>query len=109
MTKVKCNAKTCGYNSSCDCTKRFIDVEGLFAKSKIGTFCQSFKNPHNNEGLKQEMAKEMSCDSTIKVSCSANYCVFNQDDYCHKDEITIGNENAQYRSETQCDSFKLKS
>ena len=108
MTKVNCNARTCGYNSCDYCTKRFIDVEGLFAKSKIGTFCQSFKSPQSNDTLKQEMAKEMTHEGQIKVSCSANYCRYNQDDYCHKDEILIGNENAQYRSETQCDSFKLK-
>ncbi|MGM9970014.1 MAG: DUF1540 domain-containing protein [Anaeroplasma sp.] len=108
MTKVSCNAKTCGYNSCEFCTKKNIDIEGLFAKSKIGTFCQSFKNPHGNNDLKMEMASEMTTDTKVSVACSANYCRFNQDDYCHKDDILIGNEKAQYRSETQCDSFRLK-
>ncbi|MBQ3253388.1 MAG: DUF1540 domain-containing protein [Acholeplasmatales bacterium] len=108
MTKVSCNAKTCGYNDNEYCTKKGIDVEGLFAKSKIGTFCQSFKNPHGNEELRMEMANEISPESKIQVTCSANYCRYNQENLCHKDEILIGNDKAQYRSETQCDSFKLK-
>ena len=45
MTNVNCNVKNCGYNENAKYAKKHIDVEGLFAKSKIGTFCQSFKNP----------------------------------------------------------------
>ena len=79
----------CGYNENCKCAKKHINVEGLFAKSKIGTFCQSFKN-------------------TVKVMCSANYCVHNENNECVAKEITVGNENASYRSETECDSFKSR-
>ena len=83
-TKVDCNARTCGYNENSKCNKKNIDVEGLFAKSKIGTFCQSFKNPHNTETLMKELASEMTAgDNVIQVSCSANYCVYNKDNYCH--------------------------
>lgn len=108
MTKVDCNARTCGYNDCNQCNKRNIDVEGLFAKSKIGTFCQSFKNPHDSNVLMKEIAREMTSDNNIQVSCSANYCAFNKDNYCEAKEIKIGNEDAKYRSETQCDSFKLR-
>lgn len=108
MTKVACNAKTCGYNDCRLCNKKNIDIEGLFAKSKIGTFCQSFKNPHDSSQLMKEIASELTNDNAIKVSCSANYCEYNKENYCEAKEITIGNENAKYRSETQCDSFKLK-
>lgn len=108
-TRVDCNARTCGYNENSKCNKKNIDVEGLFAKSKIGTFCQSFKNPHNTQNLMKEIASEMTGgDNVIQVSCSANYCVHNKDNYCSAKEITVGNEEAQYRSETQCDSFKLR-
>lgn len=108
-TRVQCNARTCGYNENSRCNKKNIDVEGLFAKSKIGTFCQSFKNPHDSLNLMKEIAQDMNTiDTAIHVSCSANYCMFNKDNYCVKKEITVGNEDAKYRSETQCDSFKLK-
>ena len=108
MVCVNCSAKTCGYNEKSHCSKNNIDIEGLFAKSKIRTFCQSFKNPHDNENLMKEMAKEMTADTSIYVSCSANYCAYNKDNYCEAKIINIGNENAKYRSETQCDSFKLR-
>ncbi|MDE5856173.1 MAG: DUF1540 domain-containing protein, partial [Anaeroplasmataceae bacterium] len=72
MTNVNCNVKMCGYNENSKCAKKHINVEGLFAKSKIGTFCQSFKNPHNSDVLISEMAKEMSAEPTsLKVLCSA--------------------------------------
>lgn len=109
MTNVNCNAKMCGYNENCKCCKRHIDVEGLFAKSKIGTFCQSFKNPHNSDNLMSEMAREMNhSDSKIKVICSANYCMYNENNECVAKDITIGNEFANYRSETECNSFKAR-
>lgn len=109
MTKVSCNANICGYNENCSCCKKQIDVEGLFAKSKIGTFCQSFKNPHNSDVLMSEMAREMyPTAEAIKVSCSANYCTYNENNCCTAENIEIGNQNAKYRSETQCDSFKSR-
>ena len=109
MTKVECSATTCGYNENKKCCKKNIDIEGLFAKSKIGTFCQSFKNPHNSESLMSEMANEMYPGiDAIKVECSANYCAYNENNICVAKDIKIGNEKAKYRSETQCESFKCR-
>lgn len=109
MTNINCNAKKCGYNENSKCAKRNIDVEGLFAKSKIGTFCQSFKNPHNSDILVSEMAKEMSAEpASVKVKCTANYCIYNEENACVAREITVGVDNASYRSETECESFKVR-
>ena len=89
--------------------KKLLDICRPETKSKIGTFCQSFKNPHNSEVLRTEMASEMYPDAdAIKVECSANYCVFNENNVCSAKDIKIGNENAKYRSETQCDSFRCR-
>ena len=44
MTNINCKAEKCCYNSCEKCLKGQIDVEGLYAKSKVGTFCQSYKN-----------------------------------------------------------------
>lgn len=106
MTKVECNARSCGYNDCNLCKKRDIDIEGLFARNKIGTFCESFKNPKATNLLKYEFAKEMNLDSRVNVSCSANNCIYNKMGNCSKDTILIGKTNAVYRSETECDSFK---
>jgi hypothetical protein len=73
MTKVGCRARNCGYNNNEECNKiNKIDVEGLFAKSKIGTFCQSFKNPLDSDILKAEIAKDMS-DWTTKIKNYLEY------------------------------------
>ena len=63
----------------------------------------------NSDILVSEMAKEMSPEaSPVKVKCSANYCIHNENSECIAKEITVGNENANYRSETECDSFKAR-
>ncbi len=113
MSCVHCSATICGFNKSSYCSKKNLSVEGMFSKSKVGTFCQSFQNPNNSDLLKSEMAKDMLDDlgsekEKIQIKCSANYCTFNSQDYCIAKEIKIGNQSAKYRSETQCDSFKAK-
>lgn len=110
MTHIKCSAKNCGYNKECYCNKQNVKVEGLFSRSKLGTFCQSFRNPIDSSEFKEEMASEMCEDGELKtnIGCSANYCEFNKENYCQAREINVGSKNAKYRSETQCDSFKLR-
>lgn len=114
MALVNCNASNCGYNKNKYCYKQSLKIEGLFSRSKLGTFCQSFRNPYDSYEFKEEMASEMFDDikpaeeNKNYVGCSANYCAFNNDNYCTAKEIKIGNTCARYRSETQCDSFRLK-
>ena len=108
MTNVECSVRSCGFNDCDHCHKKSIDVEGLFAKSRIGTFCQSFRNPRDSKVLMTEFAKEMTPEEQTSVTCSANYCIYNKDNRCEAKNIKIGNDQAQYRSETQCNSFKLK-
>ena len=109
MTNINCEACKCGYNSSGKCLKEEIDVEGLFAKSKVGTFCQSYKNLQNNPIKEMEIARELADDDLPhRVNCSANYCSFYNDGCCQNREISIGKEDSLYRSETECDSFHLK-
>ena len=110
MTDISCKAGLCGYNQNEKCMKKHINVEGLFAKSKIGTFCQSFKNPHTSSVLKAEMGSEIFNEKEYgtKVKCSANYCYYNKDEECTAKQIKVGIEGAQYRSETECDTFKSK-
>ena len=113
MSDIKCSAIACGYNRNRYCNKRQVNVEGLFSRSKLGTFCQSFKNASISWKTRAEMAFDMYDKITddpveVKVACSANYCTYNKNNMCTKDEITIGNSNAKYRSETECDSFKLR-
>lgn len=109
MSEIKCLASNCGFNQNSHCHKKHIKVEGLFSRSKLGTFCQSFRNPVDENMFKEEMAEEIFDDENgVRIGCSANYCIYNKDNYCKAKQINIGSKNAKYRSETQCDSFELK-
>lgn len=112
MTKINCKACNCGYNENSYCKKKKVNVEGIFAKSKIGTFCESFLNPNRDSKVYTEMAKEMfdtnSPVTETKIMCSANYCRHNTENVCHAKEIQVGSAGSKYRSETECDSFSLK-
>lgn len=112
MTNVKCSAVSCGFNKDRYCNKQNLKVEGLFSRSKLGTFCQSFKNigdqAYNAEFALEQINNVNQESNEVSIGCSANYCVFNDGNYCHAKEIKVGSPNAKYRSETQCDSFKLR-
>ena len=47
-------------------------------------------------------------ETKTEVSCSANYCYYNKNNKCSAEKIKVGMEEARFRSETECDSFKLK-
>ncbi len=109
MAKIHCNASNCGFNQDNTCHKKSVKVEGLFSRSKLGTFCQSFRNPIDDSLFKEEMADEIiPQDNIVRIGCSATYCIYNKDNYCKASHIEIGGKSAKYRSETQCDSFDLK-
>lgn len=111
MSQINCNASHCCFNQELKCAKKNVKVEGLFSRSKLGTFCQSFKNPLNAKIIQEEFANEIidtDKQEAPKVSCTANYCAYNENSLCKARAITIGNVKAKYRSETECDSFTLK-
>jgi hypothetical protein len=114
MTNISCSAKNCAYNKNMACYKGRINVEGLFSRSKLGTFCESFKTPRERQLFEMELGSDMQSDSLeafetkTDVTCSANYCVFNKNNKCSAQSIKVGMEEARFRSETECDSFKLK-
>ena len=114
MTNISCTATNCAYNKNTTCYKGKINVEGLFSRSKLGTFCESFKTPKERQLFEMELGSDMQSDNLepfetkTAISCSANYCVFNKANKCVAESIKVGMEGARFRSETECDSFKLK-
>ena len=114
MTNISCSAKNCAYNKNMACYKHKINVEGLFSRSKLGTFCESFKTPKERQMFETEFGSEMqsekleSFETKTEVSCSANYCLYNKNSRCSAENIKVGMPDARFRSETECDSFKLK-
>lgn len=43
-----------------------------------------------------------------KLDCSVTSCMYNQDHYCSKGDITIGGAKATAASQTCCESFREK-
>ena len=41
-----------------------------------------------------------------QLDCSVTSCLYNQDHYCSKDDITVGGSNAKKASDTCCESFR---
>ena len=41
-----------------------------------------------------------------QLDCSVTSCLYNQDHYCAKEDITVGGSNAKKASDTCCESFK---
>ena len=41
-----------------------------------------------------------------QLNCSVTSCLYNQDQYCSKDDITVGGSNAKRTSDTCCESFR---
>ncbi len=113
MPHICCNANNCAYNRQNTCFKNKVNVEGLFTRSKLGTFCESFKSPNERAMFEFELGHEiiedtLAEDTSTSISCSANYCYFNKNNKCNAKNIKVGTQNARYRSETECDSFQLK-
>ncbi len=114
MPNINCNATNCAYNKQCTCYKPKVNVEGLFTRSKLGTFCESFKSPKEKAMFEFELGSDMQDETILPndtksiVVCSANYCYFNKNNKCQANNIKVGTKNARYRSETECDSFQLK-
>lgn len=114
MTNISCTAKNCAYNKNTACYKGKINVEGLFSRSKLGTFCESFKNPREKLLYETELGSDMqdealeSFQTKTEINCSANYCYYNKNSKCSATKIKVGTDEARFRSETECDTFKLK-
>ncbi|WP_296117450.1 DUF1540 domain-containing protein [uncultured Eubacterium sp.] len=43
-----------------------------------------------------------------QLDCSVTSCLYNQDHYCAKEDITVGGSNAKKASDTCCESFRGK-
>lgn len=114
MTNISCSAQNCAYNNCSTCYKNKVNVEGLFSRSKLGTFCESFKTPKEKQIYEQELGSDLMdlelepFEVKTEIKCSANYCYYNKNNKCSAECINVGTEGARFRSETECDSFKLK-
>ena len=74
MTNISCSAKNCAYNKNMACYKGRINVEGLFSRSKLGTFCESFKTPRERQLFEAELGSDMQSDLRHRSESAAVCC-----------------------------------
>jgi hypothetical protein len=43
MSNISCSATNCSYNKNNTCSKLKVEIEGMFPRNKLGTWCQSFR------------------------------------------------------------------
>jgi hypothetical protein len=104
MPLLSCTAKSCIYNSDEYCSKGDILVSGEDAKQPDETCCSSFR-----ERTGESVSNSEGCGcKTISVDCEACQCVFNDDERCSADKITINGASACHCDDTRCGSFENK-
>jgi hypothetical protein len=112
MSNISCSASNCAYNKNNTCSKLKVEIEGMFSRSRLGTFCQSFSTPKEIQlsgiDFESKIQNEKTESYNIIVSCTSNKCLYYKDGFCSAEIIEVGMPEARFRSETQCDSFKLK-
>ena len=114
MSNISCNATNCAYNKNSTCYKLTVKIEGLYSRSKLGTFCDSFEMPNEKKLIdgfytaKMQNENLESFDTKIKVLCSSEHCMYKVNNHCTAEHINVGMPDAIFPSDTQCDSFKLK-
>lgn len=101
MTALRCTAETCMYNEDKLCSRGDIEVQGSHANTMDETCCGSFRE-RTGQGSN---CSGCGCD-TIKITCQAEGCVYNDDKECHAGSIDINGSHAESCKETCCGTFR---
>lgn len=116
--QLKCDAVNCVYNRSHLCSAEEIEVQGgettggdatfcgTFNSKSLGSFVSSLGNMNYSESLKQAVSAEPIMDP--KIRCNAVNCTYNDQRYCHADQVGIRNEVSHTAEETECETFYPK-
>ena len=105
MPVLSCTARNCVYNKEEYCSKGDILVDGRTAEKADETCCRSFTE--RKEGASNREETGCACKS-IDVYCKACDCVFNSQERCSADKITIAGSSACRCDDTKCGSFTAK-
>ena len=104
MTKLECSVKTCEHNADNCCCKAAIAVDGAKAKNVDDTCCASFDE--NRGGVFTNLFKTP--ETRLEVACDAVKCVYNEDQRCAAEHISISGNGACDCTETKCSTFKAQ-
>ncbi|MBP2652006.1 MAG: hypothetical protein H6Q74_2831 [Firmicutes bacterium] len=105
MAEINCDVGNCSHNQSGMCYANCVDIVGGSAEKSGDTCCSSFLNHLTYS----ELTNNTSGSGTAKyLNCSANTCVYNDNNLCSLDSIKVNGNQVEYYTQTDCASFKLK-
>jgi hypothetical protein len=105
MAKINCEVTNCSHNNAGECYANCIDIVGSSAKKEYDTCCGSFLNNLTYSELTNNTLSAGSCDC---LKCTVETCKFHDNHLCTLDHIQVSGQGAQYYTQTDCSSFKLR-
>lgn len=107
MPQLMCEVMSCAHYNSGYCCKQEILVDGVKAKQKDQTSCESYY-PMQDSFKASVECEHSDPQRDVEVQCQAEKCYYNHNLMCAADQIKIGGENADTRDETLCATFRVK-
>ena len=104
MTRLDCTVTTCIHNAEKCCCKSGILVEGRNATNRSDTCCGSFEERRGSAFRNLFKTPE----SKLHVECDVVECLYNDDQKCRAEKITITGDGARAVGQTECSSFRKK-
>ncbi len=107
MPKLKCDAKTCAFNSKEYCCKSIIRIIGPTAKTTADTACGSYHarkhDTYDTEFASMEASE--SINQYVSIDCESKNCKFNRNHKCSSDHVHIEKGKSNQMTETMCETF----
>ncbi len=109
MTHLQCDVKNCANYKDELCCKPDIKIDGPCACGCEQTCCSSFFDA-GSSGAENSVGYNNLPNLALEIDCSANNCVYNTNNKCFADEVSV-NPEADYpdtAAKTECSTFRFR-
>lgn len=103
MAKINCNVTNCSHNKSNICYSNIVNIKGGKAKDACNTSCGNFLNKKEYSTLTNNTNSDGPCDALV---CTVQTCVYNKNEACTAENITVNGNNVVIYTEANCSTFK---
>lgn len=102
--RVNCSVTTCTHNKNNVCFANNVNVDQLGMSNSVGgTACASFVDSSTcSEFTNNVNMSDAPCDH---IACKAEKCVYNHDNLCSADSITVSGGQVNSYAETDCATY----
>lgn len=103
MAKINCNVTNCSHNKSNICYSNIVNIKGGKAKDACNTSCGNFLDERDYSTLTNNTNSDGPCDALV---CTVQTCVYNKNEACTAENITVNGNNVVVYTEANCSTFK---